>query len=119
MPRSTSKTKLMKAIEIWVTAGPRDVREFLGHSAEDAAGQYRELADILDPPLKQVQGGDVVNYQNKQFHLSVDREGLVSLWDKEDLARRVRGESYVCLQLTDEQVRALDQAKVQAQQKQG
>lgn len=48
------------------------------------------------------------------FHLSVNKDGIVSLWDRERDAQVVRGEMYVCLELTEEQVRALDLAQNQA-----
>jgi hypothetical protein len=44
------------------------------------------------------------------FHLSVTADGLVSLWDEAEQARAVEDETYVRLELTDEQVQALDAA---------
>lgn len=50
----------------------------------------------------------------KTFHLSVNRDGVVSLWDTQHQAMAAKSETYVALQLTPKQAAAIDVAQKQA-----
>lgn len=52
--------------------------------------------------------------QFSPFHLTVNKAGLVSLWDSAEQAQRIKGESYVVLELTKEQVYQLLDAATKA-----
>lgn len=51
---------------------------------------------------------------HERFHLSVNAQGVVSLWDTERLARSVKGEEYVELLLTPTQKWQLHEAQREA-----
>ena len=48
------------------------------------------------------------------FHLSVNEDGVVSLWDTRELAQNVQGETYLFLDLTEAQTARIVQAQEQA-----
>ena len=48
------------------------------------------------------------------FHLTINRDGVVRLWDREELARAVTNDKYVCIIPTPEQIGILDAAAEEA-----
>ena len=48
------------------------------------------------------------------FHLSINSDGVVSLWDTRELAQNVRGETYLWLDLTERQRLAIEAAQEKA-----
>jgi hypothetical protein len=49
------------------------------------------------------------------FHLSVNKDGVVSLWDRAEQARRQDGEAYLRMELTLEQTSAIEASVDEAQ----
>lgn len=58
-----------------------------------------------------------MNWNDGIFHLSVNAEGLVSLWDREADARAQKDETYVALPLNDRQHLLLRDAQQASAQK--
>lgn len=54
---------------------------------------------------------------HKCMHLSVNPDGLVSLWDTAEQARACGDEHYLCLMLEGWQLRYIEQAAVIASEK--
>lgn len=50
----------------------------------------------------------------KIFHLSINADALVSLWDTANAAKRQTGETYIALQLTPQQERTINEAAKRA-----
>ena len=48
-----------------------------------------------------------INWRDGGFHLTVNADGLTSLWDNKNAAKSVKGETYVFMPLTVEQTMML------------
>lgn len=57
-----------------------------------------------------------MHHEGAGFHLSVNRYGVVSLWDTKELAQNVQDETYLWLDLTETQLARVEAAERRAQE---